>query len=77
LLSDDTSGSGQIPGGTWALTDSHASYERPCSAFSRGDAWVVQTTSPSPEKWKAWHKELKAVRYWMNPFSLDEMTALG
>jgi hypothetical protein len=76
-LSDNTSALEKIPGGTWALTDSRANPERPYPAFLTGDAWVVQTTSPSPGKWQSRNKELKAVTYWMDVFSLDEMVALG
>jgi hypothetical protein len=82
LLSDDTDLSGfAIPCGTWTLSDSQTGFEKPCPAFlaacKAGNAWIVQTTSPSRTKWSSWHKERKAVKYWMDVFSLDEMIALG
>ncbi|KAH8981944.1 hypothetical protein EDB86DRAFT_3129307 [Lactarius hatsudake] len=70
-----------IPNGTWALTDSHAGFEKPCPAFlsasMMGRAWVVQTTSPNPETWAKWHKERTAHMYWMDVFPLNELNALG
>jgi hypothetical protein len=79
-LFDITSLYGQsIPPGTWALSDSHTHFERPCSAFltARTTAWIVQTTSPEEERWKSWHNECFAEMYWMDVFSLDEVNALG
>jgi hypothetical protein len=70
-----------IPQGTWALTDSHASSTLPCEAFldssGAGNAWIVQTSSPSPNRWEEWHKQRTALKYWMDVFSLDELTTLG
>lgn len=70
-----------FPTGTWALSDSSIKDKVPCSAFrsaaKRGIAWIVQTTSPSEERWKAWKKELSASMYVMDYFSKVEMTALG
>jgi hypothetical protein len=67
----------QLPDGTWALSDSRIRFKQPCSAFMTRGVWVVQTTYPSPDRWKAMQKEQCAFRYWMDVFSLDEMLALG
>ncbi|KAI9439307.1 hypothetical protein H4582DRAFT_130435 [Lactarius indigo] len=70
-----------IPSGTWALTDSHVSFERPCNAFlkacSAGRAWVVQTTSPSESKYARWQEEWDAKLFWMQVFHFDELYTLG
>ncbi len=70
-----------IPSGAWALTDSHSGFKEPCPPFLTAQrangAWVVQTTSPSKDKWATWRKEYTADLYWMDVFSLDELKALG
>lgn len=70
-----------IPTGAWLLSDACAGHELPCSSFltasSVNEAFVVQTTSSSWDKWKAWHKEQKATTFWMEVFSSNEMTVLG
>jgi hypothetical protein len=70
-----------IESGTWALTDAHDGYWQPFEAFkdacALGNVWIVQTTSPSTEKWGMWSKELQATVHWMEVYSLDEMMALG
>jgi hypothetical protein len=76
-LSDNTSRTGQLPDGTWALTDSHTGFDKPCTAFLTKDVWVVQTTSPSPARWQSWLKERKAIVHWMDVVPLDEIIALG
>lgn len=69
----------RIPPGTWAISDSHTHFGRPCLALltARTTAWIVQTTSPEEEGWKSWHNERFADTYWMDVFSLDEVNALG
>ncbi|KAH9011684.1 hypothetical protein EDB84DRAFT_1647058 [Lactarius hengduanensis] len=70
----------RIPKGTWVLTDSHDGFEKPCPAFlstSTSNAWIVQTTSPTPDLWAKWHKERSAHIYWMDVFPLNELNALG
>ena len=70
-----------IPHGTWALTDSRDNYAQPCKAFvaasTLNGAWIVQTTSPSSNNWRHWHKYLYAYIYWMDLISFDELTVLG
>ncbi len=70
-----------IPNGTWALTDSHASSPIPCSAFlaacDSDNAWIVQSTSPSADMWRGWSEEHDAHIYWMEVFPLEELIALG
>lgn len=70
-----------MPRGTWALTDSHEDHIHPCKAFvtasKRGLAWIVQTTSPSSNRWGEWRKYRSAYMYWMDVFTLDELSALG
>jgi hypothetical protein len=71
-----------IPRGTWALTNSHTGSVKPCRAFldamTARNAWIVQTTSPSPlaDGWATWNKETP-IRYWMDVYPLDELIALG
>jgi hypothetical protein len=84
MLCDATDDSleGQIiPHGTWALTDSQTMFEKPCAPFlaacRAGNAWIVQTTSPSQDKWVSWREAQTAKTYWMDVFPLDELTALG
>jgi len=69
-----------IPSGTWALTDSCTGFEKPCNAFLNaplGHAWIVQTTSPSENKYAQWQQEQNAKTFWMQVFPLDELNALG
>ncbi|KAH9035027.1 hypothetical protein EDB85DRAFT_951016 [Lactarius pseudohatsudake] len=68
----------RIPDGTWALTDSHDGFEKPCPAFlsTSRRVWVVQTT-PNPNSSKRWQKERTAHEYWMDVFPLNELNALG
>ncbi|KAH9030107.1 hypothetical protein EDB85DRAFT_1453637 [Lactarius pseudohatsudake] len=70
-----------MPSGTWALTDSCPGFEEPCEAFfeasGAGTAWIVQTTSPSARNYSSWQKKRKAVLFWMEVCTLDELMALG
>jgi hypothetical protein len=70
-----------LPEGSWALSDSTPTNMLPCNAFldaaSMRRTWVVQATSPLFERWKAWKKEYRAISFVMDPFSIDEMAALG
>lgn len=81
LLCDSSSGEEHTPPGTWALSDSHVGYEVPCGAFlaasQMGDAWLVQSSSPSTVNWERWQKEQSAILHWMKVFSFAEIKALG
>jgi hypothetical protein len=70
-----------MPDGTWALTDSHTSFDTPCPAFFTGclssRPWVVQTTPPVEDNWRSWSKHHSAGIYWMDVVALDELNALG
>jgi hypothetical protein len=70
-----------IPSGTWALSDSNFRSGTPCNTFlaasTRGNAWIVQTSFPSQNRWSKWMKEQNAYLYWMKPYSNKEITALG
>jgi hypothetical protein len=71
-----------MPDGTWALTDSHTSFDTPCSAFLTAlcvssRTWIVQTASPVEDNWRSWSKHNYAGIYWMDVVTLDELNALG
>jgi hypothetical protein len=70
-----------LPPNSWALSDSSATNKQPCTPFLRAArmrrTWIIQATSPSPERWKSWKKDYNATFFVMEPFSIDEMTALG
>jgi hypothetical protein len=76
-----TAGAHHLPKGTWALSGSNEETVQPCGVFLRAakakNAWIVQTTSPSETKYKAWEKEREATMFVMDYFSIDEITALG
>jgi hypothetical protein len=69
-----------MPGGTWALTDSHTNYVMPCTtlltACVSSRAWVVQTT-PVEDNWRSWTKHYEAGVYWMGVVTFDELDVLG
>jgi hypothetical protein len=69
-----------LPEGTWALSDSCGKSEQPCDVFltaaTVGNAWVVQTTSPSEKRYKEWKKQYSADIFYMDYFSIAEITAL-
>ena len=70
-----------LPPNSWALSDSSATKKQPCTPFLKAArmrrTWIIQATSPSPERWKSWKKDYNATLFVMEPFSIDEMTALG
>ncbi|KAI9461300.1 hypothetical protein BJY52DRAFT_1117251 [Lactarius psammicola] len=70
----------RLPEGTWALSDSNDQAKQPCTAFLNATrqhrAWIVQTASPSEERWKDWQKYRNADTFVMNHISIQEMTAL-
>ncbi len=70
-----------LPRGTWALSNSNDVAKQPCVAFleaaTQQIARIIQATSPLEDRWKAWSKERGAVKFVMNHFSIEEMTALG
>ncbi|KAF8485949.1 hypothetical protein DFH94DRAFT_709173 [Russula ochroleuca] len=70
-----------IPKETWALSDSNNRTQTPCGAFLdavvQSRAWIIQTTSPAPERWKQWHKYQDGELYVMKYFSKEEIRALG
>ncbi|KAH9074236.1 hypothetical protein EDB83DRAFT_1946033 [Lactarius deliciosus] len=70
-----------LPTGTWALSDAGHLDEKPCTAYKgaagRQIAWIIQTTSPSEDRWRQWKKQYTAVVFVMKGFSAEEITALG
>jgi hypothetical protein len=70
-----------IPEGSWTLSDSDADNKQPCHAFRNAanwkKTWIIQATSPLYERWKEWQKQDNAFFFVMDPFSIDEMAALG
>ena len=69
-----------IPDGTLALADSTPNNKVLCQAFliaaKAQVARIIQATSPAPENWKAWVKDLKANMYVMDYFSSEEINTL-
>jgi hypothetical protein len=65
-----------LPRGAWALSDSSASLMWPCDAFQESEALLIQTTSPTSHRWKAWAEDLDADIYVMDVWTQDEIYAL-
>jgi hypothetical protein len=65
-----------FPSGTWALTDT----DQPCFAFRRrprSDVFLVQTTSPQPDRYKEWQKQRMGTRMFVMQCVTDiELRAL-
>lgn len=61
--------------GVWALSDSNANVVTPRWEFTddRSQFFVVQATSPEPEKWKSWKQHREATFAIMNPWSWSEI----
>jgi hypothetical protein len=70
-----------LPEGSWALSDSNEINKQPCIAFTSaarmGRTWIIQAASPMDVRWKGWKKQFSAFNFVMDPFSIDEMAALG
>lgn len=70
-----------MPKGTWALTDSHTSFDIPCPAFltscASSRARIIQTTSPKEDNWSRWSKNHYVRIFWMDVVTLDELNAMG
>jgi len=60
----------------WALTDSNEFVMQPCLAFMRNAKFIVQTTSPSPERWTKWVKQHDGTWIIMDLPSVPEMAAV-
>jgi len=63
-------------GECWALTDSNEFVTQPCIAFMRNAPFIVQTTSPRPERWTKWVKQHDATWIIMDLPSVPEMAAV-
>lgn len=44
----------------WALSDANDSIEKPCEAFRRSAARIIQASSPRPDRWNEWTKQRTA-----------------
>ncbi|KAI0255005.1 hypothetical protein BJV78DRAFT_810987 [Lactifluus subvellereus] len=70
-----------LPAETWALTDSNEYNKGPCTTFlcasARGQAWIVQATSPAGDRWYQWSKEYHAGLFVMQCPTPEELIALG
>lgn len=60
----------------WALADSNQHAIQPCSAFLINAKFVIQTTSPKPERWKGWVKQNRGTWIVMDPPSVPEIAAI-
>jgi response regulator RpfG family c-di-GMP phosphodiesterase len=66
-----------IPEGAWTLSDSFGEAQlEPCAAFKHSKAHIVHTSSPASSRWKEWVKQLGAIRYIMDVWSLEELQVL-
>lgn len=64
--------------GIWALSDSNEGVTIPAFALRKTpDVHVFQTTSPKRERWKEWTKQRGIMRYIMNLWSDEEISALA
>ncbi|TFK82894.1 hypothetical protein K466DRAFT_529784 [Polyporus arcularius HHB13444] len=50
----------QLASDHWALSDSNDSIEKPCGAFRRSAARIIQASSPRPDRWEEWTKQRTA-----------------
>ena len=71
-----------FPPNVWALADTKGSLLEPCQAFQyslsrKQGTCLIQTSSPTKERWKAWSEQYGASRYIMACMSLDELAVLG
>ena len=60
----------------WALTDSNAQVTQPCEVFMSVARLVVQITSPKPERWKEWTKQMYGEWVVVDPPSVSEIAAI-
>ena len=60
----------------WALTDSNSDVTQPCEVFMSMASLVVQTTSPKPERWKEWTKQMYGLWVIVDPPSVSEIAAI-
>jgi hypothetical protein len=58
----------------WALIDSNADIIQPRGEFTNGysKCYLIQATSPQPERYKVWRKQLGADLAVMNEWSWEE-----
>lgn len=61
--------------GAWALVDSNVKLEKPHQRFtdSHSKFFLVQATSPQPQRWKGWKKELSAALAVMKLWTWEEI----
>ena len=60
----------------WALTGSNIHVTQPCEIFMSMASLVVQTTSPKPERWKEWTKQMYGLWVVVDPPSVSEIAAI-
>ena len=64
----------------WALSDSNHRTLQPCRSFQMFSeeyhAFVIQTTSPAEDRWKAWSKECYVALFVMECYTKKEAEAL-
>ena len=60
----------------WALTDSNVHVTQPCEIFMSTASLIVQTTSPKPERWKEWTKQMYGLWVIVDPPSVSEIATI-
>jgi len=60
----------------WVLTDSNVFVVQPCLAFMHNAKFIVQTTSPKPERWRGWVKQYGSTWVIMDLPSVSEIAAI-
>ncbi|TPX35706.1 hypothetical protein SmJEL517_g01884 [Synchytrium microbalum] len=63
---------------TWALVDSNQEVDSPCGGFLDNKlVLVLQATSPKVKRYKEWTKQARALYYYMNTWTWEEIAYYG